>query len=835
MSSYSDRSATVPLLEEPAMPQVFGAVRSTLLRLLVLSLLAPHLAAQEKPQEAYALAAGLYDRGLHDRAAVRFRAFLARHPKHPLAPRARFFLGASLLRTGDEAGALAAFESYLADRDATFVKEARYRVGELRRRRGEAVRALEALDPLLASGDLGDLRGPVLLAHALASEAAGRTKAAKRSGSRLLAMKKVPSSLEEQASFLLARLEFRAKRFKQAVKFLASAGKSPEARYLLARSASALGNDEQAASILESLSGKSEDEVFENEVRFSLAFSLHRLGRYREASKVLTSLLAGSIPEDWKRDVVFARGEAEFAANRFEAAARDYAELARQPRASHGIEALYKWGWCLFEAGERDAALTCFEKVLAFAGDNAWAPDAAYLKALILDDKAEDAKGRRAALAAWEVAGRRARKPDERARAVLRSAWLSRDLGRHGEALEKAVSLTRGELPADLRSDALYLMGLEALQEGRPKQAIEALSRLVKEGGPHREEALLPLAMAFERSREPARAKKPLEAFLRGTTRGKARIQALYELGFVCMDLKDVEGAVRAFTALVEEAPGDALAAEALFRLGELHYEKKDFAAARRFYSRLARREDGGELRDKCLYKLGWSLRKLEKPAAAAKAFEAVSRIEESPLASEAAYLAGDAWGAAGEPARARTCFHAASTDAKGPYRVEAILREVVAAAESGDVEAVLKLAPRALAIRDEGLFAVEARSAWGDALMKKEQWVLARRAYRGLLQRPAGALAARAQFRIGLCFRNAGKNEEALDAWLKVGILFENPEWATRGFLAAADLLAARGEKDKAAKLLTEAASRAPSSELKAAVRGRLSQLAKQKEEKKR
>ncbi len=835
MSPYPGRSATVPLMEEPAMPHLIGGVRSALSSLLVPCLLASVLVAQEKPQEAYALAAGLYDRGLHDRAAVRFRAFLARNPKHALAPRARFFLGASLLRTGDEAGALTAFEAYLADRDETYSKEALYRVGELRRRRGEAVRALEALDPLLAKGGLGDLEGPVLLAHALASEAAERTKLARKSASRLLAMKNIPRRLEEQASFLLARLEFRAKRFKQAVKLLASAGRSLEARYLLARSASALGDDEQAASILESLSGKSEDKVFENEVRFSLAFSLHRLGRYGEASKVLTSLLARSIPEDWRRDVVFARGEAEFAAKRFEQATRDYAELAKESKASHGVEALYKLGWCLYEVGDRDAALRCFEKVLAVEGDTKWAPEAAYLKALILDDRAEDAAGRRAALKAWEVAGRRATRPDARARAVLRSAWLARDLGRHDESLEKVASLTQGDLPPDLRSDALYLMGLEALQEGRPKQAIEALRKLVTEGGSHRDDALLPLAMAYERSRQPARAKKPLEAFLRATPRGPARIQALYELGFVCSDLKDVAGAVKAFAALVEEAPDDALAAEALFRLGELHYEKGDFAAARRFYSRLAQREDCGELRDKCLYKLGWSLRRLEKPAAAAKAFEAVSRLGDSSLAAEAGYLAGDAWIAAGKPARARTCFHAAAADAKGPYRKEALLREVVAAAQSGDSEAVTKLAPRALAVRDEGLFAVEARSAWGDALMNEEQWPQARRAYRGLLDRPAGALAARAQYRIGLCFQAEEKSEEALDAWLKVGILYENPEWATRGFLAAADLLTERGERAKAAKLLSEAASRAPDPELKAAVRNRLRKLAKQKKETKR
>ncbi len=834
MSPHPQRWATVPPMEEPAMPRFLGELRSPLTCLVVLVVLGPPLAAQDNPREDYALAAGLYDRGLHERAAVRFKRFLDRHPQHDLASRARFFLGASLLRTGDASGALAAFEAYLEDGDGAFVKEARYRVGELLRRRGAAARAFETLEPLLSAGDLGDLEGPVLLAHALAAEAVGRPKPARKSASRLLALPRVPRRLAEQASFLLARLEFRANRFKRALALLRSAGDAPEAKFLLARAASALGSDEQAASILESLSGQSEDEAFENEVRFSLAFSLHRLGRYESAVEVLTSLLTGSIPDAWRRDVLFARGEAEFAAKRLDEAARDYGELAKDLGASHGAEALYKLGWCLYETGERERALVCFEKVLGVETAKRWAPEAAYLKALILDDLARDAASRRTALKAWEDAGRRASKPEKRARAVLRAAWLSRDLGMHRNALETAASLAQEDLPEDLRRDALYLVGLEALQEGRPKEAIEALRRIVKKGGLHRHEALLPLAMAYERSRQPARAKKPLEEFLRGAEPGPARVQALYELGFVCLDLKDPKGAVAAFGLLVEEAPDDLLAAEALFRLGELHYEAGDFEAARDSYARLAQRDDGRELRDKCLYKLAWSLRKLGKARAAAEAFEAAARIEGSPLAPEALYLAGDAWSTAGEPGRARRSFHAAAAST-GPYREESLLREVLCAALVEDTKAVVELAPRALAVRDEGLFAVQARSAWGDALMREKRWALARRAYRGLLDKPAGALAARAQFRMGLCLQREGKPEEALDAWLKVGILFENPEWATRGFLAAADLLAERGEPSKAVKLLGEAEAKAPDETLKAAVRSRLKKLARSKKEMKR
>jgi TolA-binding protein len=110
------------------------ATKMLVVRAAALSLvLAPLCAQNERPPEAFSLAIGLQQRGLHDDAARQFEQFLQQHGKHALAAEASYRLGLARIELGQQDAAIRALQQALQTGGASFAlqPECRYRLGNL--------------------------------------------------------------------------------------------------------------------------------------------------------------------------------------------------------------------------------------------------------------------------------------------------------------------------------------------------------------------------------------------------------------------------------------------------------------------------------------------------------------------------------------------------------------------------------------------------------------------------------------------------------------------------------------------------------------------------------
>ncbi|MCA8966633.1 MAG: tetratricopeptide repeat protein, partial [Planctomycetes bacterium] len=85
------------------------------------------------------------------------------------------------------------------------------------------------------------------------------------------------------------------------------------------------------------------------------------------------------------------------------------------------------------------------------------------------------------------------------------------------------------------------------------------------------------------------------------------------------------------------------------------------------------------------------------------------------------------------------------------------------------------------------------------------------------------GPVAAEAQFRIGEARHAHGDRAGAIDAFVKLPILYAQAEWVRRGLLQAGLTYLELGQRDKAARVLEELVAKYPNSEEAAAAQKHL------------
>ncbi|MCB9916591.1 MAG: tetratricopeptide repeat protein [Planctomycetes bacterium] len=102
------------------------------------------VAPQDGAEEQYRFLAGLYERGLYDRAAREARDFLAQHPRDARADLVRYRLAGALFELERVAEALPEYEALTRVADFEYADEAWLRVGEARLRLGAPREAREA-------------------------------------------------------------------------------------------------------------------------------------------------------------------------------------------------------------------------------------------------------------------------------------------------------------------------------------------------------------------------------------------------------------------------------------------------------------------------------------------------------------------------------------------------------------------------------------------------------------------------------------------------------------------------------------------------------------------
>lgn len=336
------------------------------------------------------------------------------------------------------------------------------------------------------------------------------------------------------------------------------------------------------------------------------------------------------------------------------------------------------------------------------------------------------------------------------------------------------------------------------------------------------------LGVAQARAGKLAEARRTLES-LRGATLQRPD-RALYELAWVCRRAKDEPAALVAFAAAAQISKDDDLGGEARLHVGEALLAKKDAAAALKVLDQVK-----GKYTGRAQYLCGFTQFEAGKHAAALPHFDRVVALgADHPLYFEAQFFAGECEfrGARFDKAAARYSVvldKAAEHERAQPARLhdgEALVRVGRPQQAAAVLQEYLR---RAVQLKPAEQNKTEMARAWlwlGRAGQGQKDFERAEQAFAKVTELTDTELAAEAQFRVGECRRARGKLSDAVDAFVKLSILYGHAAWVQQGLDAAGDCYIALKNPKKAEKLFAELLRRFPGSPLEKQVKSKLESI---------
>jgi TolA-binding protein len=294
-----------------------------------------------------------------------------------------------------------------------------------------------------------------------------------------------------------------------------------------------------------------------------------------------------------------------------------------------------------------------------------------------------------------------------------------------------------------------------------------------------------------------------------------------YELAWVRRRMGEEKGALAAFRRLADLTRDPDLAGEARLHLAEEALAARP-AAARQLLGQVQGKHRGqalgqvqGKHRGQALYRLAFSWLDAGEPDRALPPLqELLAAKPRHPLHREALFLVGECH------------FRKKEYEEAAPFFARLLAldpdhdRAQRARLHLGRCEVVRGRAAEAASLLEEFLRRGEKAPAgerarahlWlGQARAAGGQLDRAEASFRRAVDAAAGPLAAEAQFRIGECRKERADLAGAVEAWLKLPILYGHAEWVQRGLMAAARAYEELRQSAKARKLYDELIRRYP------------------------
>jgi TolA-binding protein len=227
------------------------------------------------------------------------------------------------------------------------------------------------------------------------------------------------------------------------------------------------------------------------------------------------------------------------------------------------------------------------------------------------------------------------------------------------------------------------------------------------------------------------------------------------------------------------------------------------------------------EVLEKSIFGLAFISFHEERLDESAQLFDRVAANASSPVAGRAAFQAGRALMKLDRPQDAAARFEKAAGDLResaGDLHEESLLRLGECYQKLGKHADAVRVLDRELAEYPEGALRHEARFARGYALQLEGQRGPAVEAYRAVVIGTRAPVAARAQYHIGECLLDDGKNRDAAREFAAVVANFdfagEYAEWVRRALLAAGLAYQAAGDAAAANAQFKELSERFPQTE---------------------
>lgn len=747
-------------------------------------------------------------RGDHKAAAARFGQLLAEFPASRFAAECALQQGVHLVRAGEVLAGLAVLEKSPAVDDAT--------------NRFWRARAL---------GLVGDHQGALREA----------TEALKKQPDETLAV---------QLRIAAGDALFELGREKEAAQMYESSG-SAYALHAAAVAKLNAGDADEAERLARTLlegAAKEKGAPYRAESLLVRGEALFRAKRYAEAEPALRAAAAEGDPATAER----ARGRlawCDWFAGNHAAAARGFAQVAEKATGDAGEEATYMTARAWLEAKDEAAAKAALARYLDKypAGPNAAdallrlsrlvpEAEAKALLARLAEQHGDAPEAERALLALAEQKSAAGDHPGavETWRALLARfpagpnvaqaryglGWSSHQAGDATAAAEPLWAVASDSAaPQELRVSALELLVWVERDAGRAaksRDAFRAFAAVVAADEPRLVRAAKVAAAALAAAKDVAAVAALWDEVAPKVKDPAVRVEVLVEQGFAKLDagaLEPAAAAADAAAALAGKGERPALG-ELYFFVGEAFAAKPEPAKALAALDAAAR-FGAAEVAERALYKAGFADLGAERFREAAARFAAlVERFPTGLLAGEAMFLVGETSFRAGDHDAALLWLKRHLAEApKHAARPKALFRLGLVQGQKEDwANCATTLAELAAKHADfPGL--VEAELWRGRALARQAQRRAARQALEGVTTRNKGALAAAARVELGRLAEEEGDLETALAEYLKVAVLYADPDAVAEALYRAGDVLERQNDRERAAQQFREVLTRFPAS----------------------
>ena len=519
------------------------------------------------------------------------------------------------------------------------------------------------------------------------------------------------------------------------------------------------------------------------------------------AIKDLRIVTTSDASVDLAREAAYLLGKALEENGQAAEAAKVFKALAGKSGAEQP-EALFAAATTSLQAGDPQTAASSFRRLIEETDDAEIKP----LARLGFGDALRAAKRHKEARKAYTAFLKNHPRHKMRSQALLGRALCAQAIGQHKPAIADAKEATQAFQKPERKLEATYICAISAHNLKAHDDVLaftEVFMTPAAKGTPQLHSARFVRSLSLiarKRHQDAATLLLPLSKLEGFADRDAAQ----YQLGFCYRAMKDEDKALATWRDLSQRNPGSSYGADTLLRLAEADYDKAKYEDASKTLSFVIDLENAKALRDRARYKLGWCFSRMGKNPKAREQFLLVSQLQDSPLAAESAYLAGELALEDKDHATAIEAFdRMLELDPRHELELDCRARIVLAHAGAKHHKQVVPLAAEVLPRLKDHALEAHVNSALGDALFARKSFERARVAFQRVTQIKSTDLAARAQHKMGLCLEAEEHWDDALDEHLKVTILYTHQPWVNESTLHSARILIRQEKTEEAQRLL--------------------------------
>lgn len=725
-------------------------------------------------------------RGNYEQAAREYEKFLQDYPDSNNKSLALYRLGESYYLLKDYEKAATVLEQALALlTDYEKRKTAQYRLGEVKYHLRRFQASLDLLGNVLVSGPGPEVaeaaiyyRGKDFLELDMKDEA--------RTALQQLLDEHSDGNFIYFAAYELGQLYREKDQFDKAVAMynlieeatpgnpkLPGAWILPEAHYREGEILYAQEKYAQATDVLAEGLRKFPDSDLSQEMAYSLAWSQFGLKDYDQALAMAQEQIQSSTDDSRLQGLYLLKGNSLYEMERYSGSSEAFQTAAEKISDSpdsikKAAEALSRLSWSLYFTQEYDRALASIDKAQSNSSIGPYLGDLKFLKGQILYIQKDYQK------ALYEFLDVLANHRESRFYEDVgyRMGWCYHKMEQFNEAAEiwftyavRFPDIQQGQEAALMAAEATFKMGdfQKALQ--RFDYFIDTYPDL-----PSGEGVLYKASIACHNLKNYSKMSGYLKELLKRFPESQYQAEAYYWLGFSATMTDDSESAKHYYETLADKNPDSQYAPDALFRLAKIYYKAEELDQAGETFLRILKHYPKYDLPAEIQFWVGSQMSDKKRYGDAYIAYSSI--WEKHP----------------GSMLRPRARFEAGQN----------LLQQ-------GEFEQAVQLYRTMLAENPSDLYHGQALFGLGEALMKQEKYEEALHHLNKSQRDLSDELAADSAFKIGLCHKALGQNQEAFDSFMRVAILYDIKELSSQSLWQAGQAMEMQNNWPEAEKVYRE------------------------------